>query len=69
MTSAVKESEASDVAVRQTPLTAIESPIDSPCTESGAVIVKIAEVSPRSIAFTVPNSVINPVNIYFSSTR
>jgi hypothetical protein len=63
MTSAVKESADNDVAVRHVPFTAIESPMDKPCTDSGAVMVKIAEVSPLSVAATVPSSVISPVNI------
>jgi hypothetical protein len=63
MTSAVNESEDKEVAVKQVPFTAMESPIAKPRTDSGALIVKIAEVSPRSIDCTVPSSVISPVNI------
>jgi hypothetical protein len=44
MTSAVNESPEIDVAVRHVPLTAMESPRDRPSTDSGAVIVKIAEL-------------------------
>jgi hypothetical protein len=63
MTSAVKELAVSDVAVKHVPFTAMESPIDKPATDSGAVIVKIAELSPRVMDETVPSSVIRPVNI------
>jgi hypothetical protein len=63
MTSAVKVSPEIDVAVRQVPLTAMESPSDRPSTDCGAVIVKIAELSPRVISFTIPSSLTNPVNI------
>ena len=63
MTSAVKESAVRDVAVKQTPLTAMESPTANPATEAGALIVKIAELSPRVIAVIAPSSVTSPVNI------
>jgi hypothetical protein len=63
MTSAVKVSPVIDVAVRQVPLTAMESPSDKPDTDFGALIVKIAELSPRVISCTVPSSLTNPVNI------
>jgi hypothetical protein len=63
MTSAVNASEESDVAVKHVPLTAMESPRDKPATDSGALIVKIAELSPRSMDEIVPSSVISPVNI------
>jgi hypothetical protein len=53
----------SDVAVKHVPFTAMESPIDKPATDSGAAIVKIAELSPRVMDETVPSSVISPVNI------
>jgi hypothetical protein len=49
MTSAVKLPDEIDVAVKHTPLTAIESPTESSDVESGAAIVKIAELSPRTI--------------------
>jgi hypothetical protein len=64
MTSAVKELVVIDVAVRQTPFTAIESPIAKPVTDFGAEIVKTAELSPRVTDSTEPSSVISPVNIY-----
>ena len=63
MTSAVKVPPVTDVAVRQTPFTAIESPTTSSWVETGAVIVKIAELSPRETCVTVPSSVTRPVNI------
>jgi hypothetical protein len=63
MTSAVNESPAIDVAVRHVPLTAMESPSDKPDTDFGALIVKMAELSPRVISFTVPSSLTKPVNI------
>jgi hypothetical protein len=63
MTSAVNESEERYVAVKHVPFTAMESPRDKPATDSGAVIVKIAELSPRVMDETVPSSVMSPVNI------
>jgi hypothetical protein len=63
MTSAVKESAVKEVAVKQTPLTAMESPTPSPATESGALMEKTAELSPRLIAVIAPSSVTSPVNI------
>ena len=63
MTSAVNAPSVIDVAVKQTPLTAIESPTESSEVDEGAEIVKIAELSPRLISTTFPSSVTRPVNI------
>jgi hypothetical protein len=63
MTSAVKLPSVIDVAVKQTPLTAIESPTDNSAVDEGAEIVKIAELSPREMLRTFPSSVTRPVNI------
>jgi hypothetical protein len=50
------------VAVRQTPLTAIESPKEIPATVSGALITRIALSAPKVIEAIVPTSVTSPVN-------
>jgi hypothetical protein len=63
MTSAVKLPSLIDVAVKQTPLTAMESPTDNSAVDAGAEIVNIAELSPRAISTTFPSSVTRPVNI------
>ena len=63
MTSAVNEPSLIAVAVRHTPLTAMESPTESSEVDAGAEIVKIAELSPRLISTTFPSSVTRPVNI------
>ena len=63
MTSAVNVPPVIDVAVRQTPFTAIESPTESSEVDVGAEMVKIAELSPRETCVTVPSSVTRPVNI------
>jgi hypothetical protein len=52
-----------DVEVKQTPLTAMESPTESSEVDEGAEMVKIAELSPRLISTTFPSSVTRPVNI------
>jgi hypothetical protein len=52
-----------DLAVRQTPFTAIESPNFISAISNGAAIVKIAELLPLLIAVTVPSSDMSPVNI------
>jgi hypothetical protein len=63
MTSAVKESVVSEVAVRQVPFTAIESPMESSGVRTGAWIVRTDDVSPFVIAVTLPSSATKPVNI------
>jgi hypothetical protein len=63
MTSAVKAVPSIEVAVKHTPFTATESPSEISEIKSGALIVKMAEVSLFLIAVIEPSSAISPVNI------
>jgi hypothetical protein len=63
MTSAVNVSPAIDVAVKQTPFTATESPRAICEISPGAATVKTAELSLFWIAVMHPSSAISPVNI------
>jgi hypothetical protein len=57
-----------EVTVKHVPLTDMESPKESCEIDSGALIVKIPELSFRSMSVTIPTSVTNPVNIYLPIT-
>jgi hypothetical protein len=63
MTSAVKVVPEMAVAVKQTPLTATESPTAISPISFGALMMKTAELSPFSIAVIEPSSPMSPVNI------
>jgi hypothetical protein len=65
ITSAVNDVPVIEVAVKQTPFTATESPNLIPEISKGALIVKMAELSPLVIALTLPSSEISPVNIKY----
>ena len=67
ITSAVNPVLDIEVAVKQTPLTATESPSFISLISAGELILKTADVSPLVIAVTDPNSAINPVNIIHHS--
>ena len=67
MTSAVNVLPEIEVAVRQTPLTAILSPTFASCKTYGASIVRLSDFDAFRVARSVPTSSMIPVNIFPAS--